>query len=124
MRLPVSGAFHSALMEPAAAGLSERLDQIEISPAAFPVVANVWASPVRDPGEIRAGLEAQLTSPVRWVECVRHMVEAGCTSFVEVGPGAVLKGLLKRIAPEATCCAVGDPASLEAALETLGCTPS
>jgi len=95
--LPVSGAFHSPLMESARAGLAAALDKVEIRDAAIPVYANVTARPMRTAEDIRSLLVQQLTSPVRWEESVECMVADGASSFVEIGPGKVLQGLVKRI---------------------------
>ncbi|NNL49164.1 MAG: ACP S-malonyltransferase [Acidimicrobiia bacterium] len=94
--LPVSGAFHSPLMEDARAGLAEALDSLEIRSPACPVYLNVTAEPTRDPEEIRRRLLEQLTSPVRWTQIMQHMKEAGADRFIEVGAGKVLSGLAKR----------------------------
>ncbi len=99
--LVVSGAFHSPLMESAREGLKRALDATEISDAAIPVYANVTAEPVTRSGEIRDLLFRQLTSPVRWEQTVKNMVRDGATRFLEVGPGKVLQGLIKRTAPTA-----------------------
>ncbi len=96
--LVVSGAFHSPLMEKAAAPLKEKLDATEFKPALSFIVPNVSASPTKDPKEIKELLIKQLTSPVRWEDSVNNMVQAGVDSFVECGPGKVLQGLNKRIA--------------------------
>ncbi len=101
-RLNVSGPFHSSLLQEAAERLGEWLDRITIETPAIPVYANVTAAPVRDPMEIRANLSAQVSSPVRWVECVQSMMAAGIDSFVELGPGRVLCGLVRRIDKGAT----------------------
>lgn len=95
--LVVSGAFHSPLMQSARAGFKEGLASAEIKNARIPVYTNVTARPVQQAGEIRTLLDEQLTSPVRWEESIRNMITDGCTSFVEVGPGKVLQGLVKRI---------------------------
>lgn len=95
--LNVSGAFHSPLMANAAEGLRQALDSIAVENPAFPVVSNVTATPIRQATEARSLLLDQLTSPVRWVDSVRAMLAIGATEFVEVGPGNVLSGLLKRI---------------------------
>jgi [acyl-carrier-protein] S-malonyltransferase len=95
--LPVSGAFHSPLMESARTGLKAALDKIEIRDAAIPVYANVTARPMHDADEIRHLLIEQLTSPVRWEEGVVNMIADGAVTFVEIGPGKVLQGLVKRI---------------------------
>ncbi|MEW6509552.1 MAG: ACP S-malonyltransferase [Bacteroidota bacterium] len=99
--LVVSGAFHSPLMEYARNGLKEALERTPIRDAEIPVYANVTAEPVRSEGEIRELLYRQLTSPVRWEQSVLNMVRDGATTFVEVGPGKVLQGLVKRTAPAA-----------------------
>lgn len=95
--LPVSGAFHSPLMESACNGLKTALDETEIQDAEVPVYANVTAKPVQKANEIRELLFGQLTNPVRWDESVSNMVADGATMFVEIGPGKVLQGLVKRI---------------------------
>ncbi len=100
--LPVSGAFHSPLMESAKSGLQSALERTEIRDASIPVYANVTAKPVQKADEIRQLLNDQLTSPVRWEETVRNMAADGASTFVEVGPGKVLQGLVKRIAPAAS----------------------
>lgn len=97
--LPVSGAFHSPLMESAQEGLKEALENTPIRDASIPVYANVTAQPVRDAGGIRRLLLQQLTSPVRWEESVAAMASDGASTFVEIGPGKVLQGLVKRILP-------------------------
>jgi [acyl-carrier-protein] S-malonyltransferase len=97
--LPVSGAFHSPLMETAKNGLKNALDTAEIRDAKIPVYANVTARPVQKASEIRNLLFRQLTSPVRWEESVVNMAADGATRFVEIGPGKVLQGLVKRTAP-------------------------
>ncbi len=95
--LVVSGAFHSPLMESAKEGLLAALEGTHINNAGIPVFANVTAQPVQNAGEIRTLLARQLTSPVRWEESVRAMARAGAGTFLEVGPGKVLQGLVKRI---------------------------
>jgi [acyl-carrier-protein] S-malonyltransferase len=94
--LVVSGAFHSPLMQSAREGLRSALATTEIRDARIPVYANVTAKPVKHAAEIRRLLEEQLTSPVRWEETVRAMIADGASTFVEVGPGKVLQGLVKR----------------------------
>ena len=97
--LPVSGAFHSPLMESAQEGLKEALENTPIRDASIPVYANVTAQPVRDADGIRRLLLQQLTRPVRWEESVVAMAADGASTFVEIGPGKVLQGLVKRILP-------------------------
>jgi [acyl-carrier-protein] S-malonyltransferase len=95
--LPVSGAFHSPLMESAQAGLKAALERTEIRDTSVPVYANVTARPMRYADEIRNLLLRQLISPVRWDESVTNMIADGAATFVEIGPGKVLQGLVKRI---------------------------
>lgn len=112
--LKVSGAFHSALMEPAVAPLRKRLESIEFRDPAFPVVSNVTARPVTTGAEARELLVKQLTAPVRWSATVATMVAGGADRFLELGPGKVLIGLNKRNAPNATSAALGEPADFAA----------
>lgn len=114
--LNVSGAFHSPLMAVAEAGLREQLERIELRAPAFPVVSNVSAEPVDDPSDARRLLVEQLVSPVRWVASIRMMRDAGISRFLEVGPGNVLTGLLRRIDREADGKAVGTLETVEAFL--------
>jgi [acyl-carrier-protein] S-malonyltransferase len=98
--LPVSGAFHSPLMEFAGSGLKSALEKTSITDATLPVYANVSARPVQKAEEIRRLLHEQLTKPVRWEETITNMVSDGAGVFVEMGPGKVLQGLVKRIRSE------------------------
>ena len=100
--LPVGGAFHSPLMEPARKELAEAIEATAFHTPRCPIYQNVDALPHTDPDEIRRNLLMQLTSPVRWTQTVKNMVADGATAFVEVGPGTVLQGLVKKIAPEVT----------------------
>ena len=95
--LPVSGAFHSPLMESAQVGLKMAVERTEIRDAAVPVYANVTAQPMRYAEDIRHLLVRQLVSPVRWEESIVNMINDEAASFVEIGPGKVLQGLVKRI---------------------------
>jgi [acyl-carrier-protein] S-malonyltransferase len=95
--LPVSGAFHSPLMEAAQTGLKEALERTEIRDTAIPVYANVTTQPMHHADEIRTLLLQQLVRPVRWDESVTRMIADGAAAFVEIGPGKVLQGLVKRI---------------------------
>ena len=98
--LPVSGAFHSPLMEPARLELAEAIDKTPFRAPACPVYQNVTALPSTDPDVIKANLLKQLTSPVRWTQTVLNMVADGADYFLEIGPGTVLQGLVGRIAPD------------------------
>jgi [acyl-carrier-protein] S-malonyltransferase len=117
IRLNVSGAFHSPLMKTAEEGLAQALRATSFSKARIPVVSNVTGKSVREPQEIMSLLERQLTSPVLWQQSVRYMADEGVGSFVEVGPGNILCGLVKRIAPEAQCVSCTDLKSVEAFLQ-------
>ena len=98
LKLPVSGAFHSPLMEPAREELAKAIEATPFQAPRCPVYQNVTALPVTDPQEIKENLLRQLTSPVRWTQTVQNMLAAGATHFVEIGPGSVLQGLVRRIA--------------------------
>ena len=112
--LKVSGAFHSPLMAPAGDGLREALQAASFREPAFPVVANASAEPVATATDAAHLLGEQLTAPVRWVECVRALAElAPGGRFLELGPGTVLSGLLKRIVPDAPSVALGTAADVE-----------
>jgi [acyl-carrier-protein] S-malonyltransferase len=109
MMLPVSAPFHCALMQPAAEVMAQALAKVAVKPPLAPLVANVLARPISDPGAIVRALVEQVTGTVRWRESVRFMVEAGVTSFYEVGAGKVLCGLIKRIADTAETASIGTP---------------
>jgi [acyl-carrier-protein] S-malonyltransferase len=112
--LKVSGAFHSPLMAPAAAGLASALTTIAFRDPRVPVVANATAAPVRTADLAARLLVAQLTAPVRWVECVRALAAlAPGARFVELGPGTVLGGLLRKILPGAEYLSLGTADELE-----------
>ncbi|MCX6639186.1 MAG: ACP S-malonyltransferase [bacterium] len=117
--LVVSGAFHSPLMEPARESLFAALDVLKISQPCCPVYANVTASPVREPDLIRQRLKEQLLSPVLWMQSIQAMVKDGAQLFLEVGPGQVLTGLLRRIDKSAQGYEVGNPETLSKAFEQL-----
>jgi [acyl-carrier-protein] S-malonyltransferase len=114
MMLPVSGPFHSALMQPTADVMAQALAKVTIRPPSVPVVANVAAGPVSEPSQIRQGLVDQVTGTVRWRESVAFMAAAGVTTFYEVGAGKVLSGLIKRIAEGAGGLSVGTPEDVAA----------
>ncbi len=99
--LPVGGAFHSPLMEPARSELANAIKTTIFSTPRCPVYQNVTGKPVTDPVEIQKNLIAQLTAPVKWTQIINAMIEDGISSFIEVGPGKVLQGLVRKISPEA-----------------------
>jgi [acyl-carrier-protein] S-malonyltransferase len=115
--LPVGGAFHTPFMAPAAERLRKALAATDFADAAVPLVANVDALPHQHADQWAELLDQQLTSPVRWRESVERMVADGTTVFLELGPGAVLTGMAKRGAPDATAKAVAEPAHLDDAVE-------
>ncbi|MHB0868215.1 MAG: ACP S-malonyltransferase [Chloroflexota bacterium] len=119
VELDVSGPFHSVYMQPAAEGFRSVVASTSIIPPSVPIVLNVTAGVSSDPEEVRRELVVQVTSPVRWSDSVKTMVDLGCSVFVELGPGQVLSGLVKRIAKEALVLNVEDEASLQAAAEKL-----
>lgn len=113
--LKVSAPFHCALMAPAARALASALASVDVAALAFPVIANVDASPNSDAGMVADLLVRQVDSPVRWEESVRAMAQSGVTHVLELGPGKVLAGLIKRIAKEITVVSASDTAGIEAA---------
>ncbi|NUB27393.1 ACP S-malonyltransferase [Azospirillum brasilense] len=119
VRLPVSAPFHCPLMQPAADAMAEALANVTIGAPAVPVVANVTASAVSDPNEIRRLLVEQVTGMVRWRESVLYMKEQGVDTLVELGSGKVLSGLAKRIDKELAGTSVQGPADVESFLKTL-----
>jgi [acyl-carrier-protein] S-malonyltransferase len=96
LRLPVGGAFHSPLMEPARAELARAIEEVEFHSPVCPIYQNVDALPHTDAAEIKANLIAQLTAPVRWTQIVKNMIADGVGGFTELGPGNVLQGLIKK----------------------------
>jgi [acyl-carrier-protein] S-malonyltransferase len=117
MPLPVSAPFHSTLMRPAAEKLKGYLEKVHVSRPKISVVNNVDVAIENDPARIKDALVRQAASPVRWVETIRRMVDSGVTHIVECGPGKVLAGMTKRIAPGVKSFAAADRASLEEALK-------
>ncbi|RED32554.1 [acyl-carrier-protein] S-malonyltransferase [Rhodopseudomonas thermotolerans] len=119
MLLPVSAPFHCSLMQPAAEAMAEALAGVTIKAPAAPLVANVLASPITDPDDIRRRLVEQVTGTVRWRESVAFMASQGVTQFLEIGAGKVLSGLVKRIADGAIGISVGGPNDIAAAKDAL-----
>jgi [acyl-carrier-protein] S-malonyltransferase len=114
MMLPVSAPFHCALMRPAADAMAAALAEVAVKPPVVPIVANVLARPVSDPGDIVRALVAQVTGTVRWRESIAFMAAAGVTTFYEVGAGKVLSGLVKRIVDGASGVPIGTPGDIAA----------
>ena len=112
--LEVSGAFHSPLMEPASAAYGDVLDAAPLRDPRVPVVCNVDGAAVSDARTLRDRLQRQLTAAVRWVDCVRAMVQLGADTLVEIGPGSVLTGLARRIVPDVRALAINDAAGARA----------
>ena len=119
MLLPVSAPFHCALMAPAADAMAGALEKTPPGSPCVPLIANVSAKREHDPVRIRDLLVQQVTATVRWRECVAAMTDAGVDSFIELGAGKVLTGLIKRLAPDASGKSAGTPAEIEAVLKSL-----
>lgn len=117
--LPVSAPFHTRLMEPAAERLSAELDATLFCDLSAPLWTNVDAAPIRTGAEAREALRRQVASPVRWEETLRGMAGAGATSFVEIGQGRVLTGMVRKVLPDASAFGVSDPAGVERVRESL-----
>jgi [acyl-carrier-protein] S-malonyltransferase len=120
MLLPMSVPSHCSLMKPAAERLRERLAGITVSAPAVPVYQNADVAPATGTQAIKDALVRQLYQPVRWVDTIRAMIAAGATVVIECGPGKVLAGLNKRIAPEATCLTLSDAKAMSEALSAAG----
>lgn len=117
--LTVSGPFHSSLMKPAGERLQKVLEGVRVQSARIPVVANVCACPLRSGDDIERALVRQVAAPVLWEDSVRWMLEQGVDTFVEIGPGRVLSGLIRKIDRKANVYHVEDPESLEKTLRSL-----
>jgi [acyl-carrier-protein] S-malonyltransferase len=120
LRLNVSGAFHSSLMSDARGSLAEFLEEIEIRDARVPVIANVTARPVQRAADIRRNLVEQMTSPVRWGDSMRFLLDSGAREFYEIGAGRVLTGILRSIDRSAECKTLGKAAEIEGLLARAG----
>jgi [acyl-carrier-protein] S-malonyltransferase len=118
--LPVSAPFHCSLMTPAGARLADELDAVQVTDPKLPVVRNVDAGVTRTAADVRPFLLRQVASPVRWTDGVQRLAAEGATIFVEVGPGRVLTGLLRRIITDARGHSVEDPEGLDKALTAVG----
>lgn len=111
--LAVSGAFHSPVMEPASAGLAQAVADAPLRDATIPLISNISAAPVTEAAALRAELARQIVSPVQWIKTIEYLSAQGVTLFVEIGPGQVLSGLVKRIAKGATTLNIGIAADVE-----------
>ncbi len=120
IELPVSGPFHSSLMEPAANRLKSELDKAVIKDSDIPIVANVTAEATSSANKIKENLLSQLNSSVLWVDSMEYMIKAGVKYFVEVGPGNILAGLLKRIDKSVDSYTTRNPAEVKKVIEELG----
>jgi len=119
MPLPVSAPFHSTLMQPAADRLKRHIQSVAMAAPQFAVLNNVDVKIERDPARIKDALVRQAASPVRWVETIQSFVREGATHVLECGPGRVLAGMTRRIAPQVQSLTLHDRASLEAALQAM-----
>jgi [acyl-carrier-protein] S-malonyltransferase len=119
MLLPVSAPFHCALMAPAADAMAEALEASPATAPTVPLIANAAAAKATDPAEIVRLLVRQVTATVRWRECMEVMTGFGVDSFIELGAGRVLAGLVRRVAPDASAASAGTPAEIEQVLKTL-----
>jgi [acyl-carrier-protein] S-malonyltransferase len=113
VRLQVGAAFHSELMKPVQARMAEAMADVAWSRPDVPLVSNASGTVVESGEEVHQALVAQIASPVRWVECVQTLVDRGCTTFLELGPGRVLSGLVRQIAVGAESTPVDSPRAVE-----------
>jgi [acyl-carrier-protein] S-malonyltransferase len=118
--LKVAGAYHSRLMQSAYEKLGAALEHVSIQPPRFPVISNVTGMEVTTPIEIRRALQDQVTGTVRWVDCMQRLVELGCDFFIELGPGGVLAGLLRRTYEDVDVISVSDAESVRKCAGILG----
>ena len=117
VRLQVGAAFHSELMEPVQAGMAEAMEGVAWSDPQVPIASNAFGRLVQTGEEVREALIAQIASPVRWVDCVRALVDAGADTFLELGPGRVLAGLVRQVASDPDVTSADSPEQLDAFAE-------
>jgi [acyl-carrier-protein] S-malonyltransferase len=117
--LAVSGAFHSPVMQPAAEGLAEAIAVTTVHDAAIPVISNITAAPLTAAQEIRQEMAQQIASPVQWIRTITYLVDAGVTTFIEIGPGQALTGMVKRIAKGVSTINISSAADLAKAVATI-----
>ncbi len=118
--LAVSAAFHSPVMQPAAAGLARAIDATNVYDTAIPLIGNIDAIPLTAAAAIRAELAQQIASPVQWIRTIEYLTNAGITVFLEIGPGQALTGMIKRIAKGVTTINISNLAELEKAVGLIG----
>ena len=111
--LAVSGAFHSPVMQPAAVGLAQAIEQTEVHDASIPIIGNMHAKPLTKAQEIREELAQQIAAPVQWTRTIEYLAGAGVTIFLEIGPGQALTGMVKRIAKGVTTLNISSGADIE-----------
>jgi [acyl-carrier-protein] S-malonyltransferase len=117
--LAVSGAFHSPVMQPAAAGLAQAIKNTDVSDAAIPIIGNIYATPLHEAQAIREELSQQIAAPVQWIRTIEYLVETGVTIFFEIGQGQALTGMVKRIAKGITILNVSNLADIEKVAGTI-----
>ncbi len=113
--LPVSGAFHSPVMYPAVSGLAQALSRANLSDTALPIISNITATPLTKAEDLRSELSEQLAAPVQWIRTIEYLSDAGITTFIEIGPGQALTGMIKRIVKGARVINIGNVAQVEKA---------
>jgi [acyl-carrier-protein] S-malonyltransferase len=111
--LQVSGAFHTPLMQPAVEGMKKVIGALDFKKSGVPLVANTTAAVLTEPDEIKEELIRQLTSAVQWQRSIEFMISNGVTTFIEIGPGKVLSGLMRRINRSARALNVGEPGEMK-----------
>jgi len=111
--LPVSGAFHSPVMQPAAAGLAQAIEQTEVHDATIPLIGNIHAMPLTEAQALREELAQQIAASVQWIRTIEYLVSVGVTTFLEIGPGQTLAGMVKRIAKGVTTLNISSAADIE-----------
>jgi [acyl-carrier-protein] S-malonyltransferase len=111
--LPVSGAFHSPVMQPAAAGLAQAIEQTEVHDATIPLIGNIHAVPLTEAQALREELAQQIAASVQWIRTIEYLVSVGVTTFLEIGPGQTLAGMVKRIAKGVTTLNISNAADIE-----------
>jgi [acyl-carrier-protein] S-malonyltransferase len=117
--LTVSGAFHSPIMQPAAEGLAQAIKITEVYDATIPIIGNIHATPLIEAQAIREELAQQIAAPVQWIRTIEYLVDAGVTTFLEIGPGQALTGMVKRIAKGVTTLNVSSVKDIEKVVGTI-----